>query len=201
MTTVDRAEGRDPRNRGWWRAARSLTLVRMTTLDASLNGFSGVLLRPGDDDYDQARRVWNGAIDRRPASTLSARTTSTAEGVDMARSLRSTNPCLGRKSKDSTTAIPQDVGEGGFVIYQAGAGAEPERSRTAPRRYAAAVEAWMLWEPRSSPTAPVCQRNADYASSQTSKTPGPGCALCASAGSVFGRSAPALRSTYVARDS
>lgn len=39
----------------------------MTTIDASLSGFSGVLLRPGDDGYDRARRVWNGAIDRKPA--------------------------------------------------------------------------------------------------------------------------------------
>ncbi len=48
----------------------------MTTLDASLNGFSGVLLRPGDDTYDQARRVWNGAIDRHPAFIAQCRVTS-----------------------------------------------------------------------------------------------------------------------------
>ena len=29
--------------------------------------FRGALLRPGQEGYDQARRVWNGAIDRRPA--------------------------------------------------------------------------------------------------------------------------------------
>jgi FAD/FMN-containing dehydrogenase len=29
--------------------------------------FRGVLLRPGDDGYEHARRTWNGAIDRRPA--------------------------------------------------------------------------------------------------------------------------------------
>jgi FAD/FMN-containing dehydrogenase len=29
--------------------------------------FRGALLRPGEESYDDARRVWNGAIDRRPA--------------------------------------------------------------------------------------------------------------------------------------
>ncbi|GAB2564117.1 FAD-binding oxidoreductase [Spirosoma aerophilum] len=39
--------------------------------------FSGVLLRPGEAGYDQARAVWNGMIDRRPA--LIARCTSSAD--------------------------------------------------------------------------------------------------------------------------
>jgi FAD/FMN-containing dehydrogenase len=35
---------------------------------AELQGrFRGALLRPGEEGYDEARRVWNGAIDRRPA--------------------------------------------------------------------------------------------------------------------------------------
>src|SRR4029453_6223681 len=29
--------------------------------------FRGTLLEPGDEGYSEARRVWNGAIDRRPA--------------------------------------------------------------------------------------------------------------------------------------
>jgi len=29
--------------------------------------FRGALVRPGEEGYDEARRVWNGAIDRRPA--------------------------------------------------------------------------------------------------------------------------------------
>ena len=27
----------------------------------------GEVVRPGDDEYDQARRVWNAAVDRHPA--------------------------------------------------------------------------------------------------------------------------------------
>jgi FAD/FMN-containing dehydrogenase len=35
---------------------------------AALRGrFRGALLQPGEEGYDEARRVWNGAIDRRPA--------------------------------------------------------------------------------------------------------------------------------------
>lgn len=41
--------------------------------------FAGSLLRPGDADYEQARRVWNGLVDRRPA--LIARCTTTADVV------------------------------------------------------------------------------------------------------------------------
>ncbi|MGH2572130.1 MAG: FAD-binding protein [Actinomycetota bacterium] len=34
---------------------------------ASIPGFEGWVLTPGDPDYDQARGIWNGAIDRHPA--------------------------------------------------------------------------------------------------------------------------------------
>lgn len=44
-------------------------------------GFSGQVLTPGDADYDRARSVWNGAIDRKPA--VIARCT-TAEQVAQA---------------------------------------------------------------------------------------------------------------------
>jgi FAD/FMN-containing dehydrogenase len=50
-------------------------------------GFRGELLAPEDAGYDQARRLWNGAIDRRPA--LIARCTSAADvraGIEHARS-------------------------------------------------------------------------------------------------------------------
>ena len=34
---------------------------------AALEGFSGTIVRPGDRDYDDVRRVYNGMIDRSPA--------------------------------------------------------------------------------------------------------------------------------------
>ncbi len=42
-------------------------------------GLRGGLLRPGDDGYDEARRLWNGMFDRRPA--LIARCAGTADVV------------------------------------------------------------------------------------------------------------------------
>jgi FAD/FMN-containing dehydrogenase len=33
----------------------------------ALRGFKGTLVRPEDPSYDDARKIWNGAIDRRPA--------------------------------------------------------------------------------------------------------------------------------------
>jgi FAD/FMN-containing dehydrogenase len=43
------------------RAAPALDISELRTR------FRGALLRPGEEGYDEARRVWNGAIDRRPA--------------------------------------------------------------------------------------------------------------------------------------
>jgi FAD/FMN-containing dehydrogenase len=42
-------------------------------------GISGTVIRRGDQDYDQARRVWNGMVDRSPAAII--RCTSTADVV------------------------------------------------------------------------------------------------------------------------
>jgi FAD/FMN-containing dehydrogenase len=52
--------------------------MAQATLDsATIDGFGGELLRDGDDGYDEARRVFNAGIDRRPA--LIARCTGVAD--------------------------------------------------------------------------------------------------------------------------
>jgi FAD/FMN-containing dehydrogenase len=48
--------------------------------------FSGVLLRPGDSGYDEARKIHNGMIDRKPA--LIARCRGTADIVDAVKFAR-----------------------------------------------------------------------------------------------------------------
>ncbi|HEX9565827.1 MAG TPA: FAD-binding protein [Gemmatimonadaceae bacterium] len=48
--------------------------------------FRGALLRPGEEGYDDARRVWNGAIDRRPA--LIARCAGADDVVEAVRYAR-----------------------------------------------------------------------------------------------------------------
>jgi FAD/FMN-containing dehydrogenase len=58
-----------------------------TTFD--LPGFSGQLMRPGDDGYDEARRVFNGMIDRSPALIARcANADDVAAAVNLAREER-----------------------------------------------------------------------------------------------------------------
>ncbi|HUL86316.1 MAG TPA: FAD-binding oxidoreductase [Actinomycetota bacterium] len=47
-----------------------------TTVTSFRGGFGGVALTPGDDGYDEARAVWNGAFDRHPAVIARCRTTA-----------------------------------------------------------------------------------------------------------------------------
>ena len=52
--------------------------------------FSGVLLRPDESGYDDARKIHNGMIDRKPA--LIARCLGTADIVDAVKFARIAQP-------------------------------------------------------------------------------------------------------------
>ena len=63
--------------------------IEEAAVEAFRAGLRGQLLRPGDDGYDEARKVWNGMFDRRPA--LIARCAGTADvmtAVNFARNHR-----------------------------------------------------------------------------------------------------------------
>ena len=53
--------------------------VLADVLEEFQSGFRGRLIAPGDDDYDTARRIWNGTIDRRPG--LIAECTGSADVI------------------------------------------------------------------------------------------------------------------------
>ncbi len=57
-----------------------------STLDELAGTLRGPLLRPGDDRYDDARTLWNGMVDRRPAAI--ARCRSTADVIACVRFVR-----------------------------------------------------------------------------------------------------------------
>src|SRR3954452_17801945 len=50
-----------------------MSTIAPTPLAATLraHGFGGVVVEPGDADYDAARAVWDGAVDHRPAAVAS----------------------------------------------------------------------------------------------------------------------------------
>ena len=60
-----------------------------------VEGVRGPVLRPGDQGYDDARAIWNGLIDRRPA--LIVQCTGAADVVDAVNFARDHNMLLSVK--------------------------------------------------------------------------------------------------------
>ncbi len=67
----------------------------METLETLRNAIDGTVLEPADAGYDEARRVWNGMIDRRPAAVVRAggvadirRTIATARSLGLPLAVR-----------------------------------------------------------------------------------------------------------------
>ena len=98
----------------------------------------GPLLRPGDDGYDQARKVWNGMIDRRPA--LIARCAGVADVMTAVRFAR-TNGVLVSVKGGGHNITGNAVCEGGVMIDLS-----PMKSvRVDPIKRIARAEAGLTW--------------------------------------------------------
>ena len=95
------------------------TLSGATLAESRIEEFrsslGGELIRPGDPDYDDARAVWNGMIDRRPA--LIARCTGTADVIS-AVSFARDNDLLVALRGGGHNVTGYAVCDGGIVIDQ-----------------------------------------------------------------------------------
>ncbi|GAB3414258.1 FAD-binding oxidoreductase [Flindersiella endophytica] len=83
----------------------------------TIRGFDGLLIRPGDDGYDDARTVWNAVVDRRPAAI--ARCTTTADVVAAVRYGREAGLEIGVRG-GGHSFLEHPVAEGGLVIDLSG---------------------------------------------------------------------------------
>jgi FAD/FMN-containing dehydrogenase len=78
-----------------------------------VDGVRGAVLRPGDQGYDDARAIWNGLIDRRPA--LIVRCTGAADVVDAVNFARDHGLLLSVKGGGHNVA-GNAVNDDGLVI-------------------------------------------------------------------------------------
>ncbi|GAA0459613.1 FAD-linked oxidase [Paractinoplanes deccanensis] len=98
----------------------------------------GAVLRPGDDGYDAARRVWNGAIDRRPMVILRcAGAADVAAGVRYA--VRAGIELSIRSTGHNVTG--RAVSDGGLTLDLSGM----DGLRIDPERRAAVAGPGVLW--------------------------------------------------------
>ncbi|MFD9724454.1 FAD-binding oxidoreductase [Streptomyces sp. NPDC059072] len=68
-------------------------VISDTAYDELAKAFRGPLVRPGDDGYEEDRRVWNGSVDRRPA--LIAHCTGAADVIAAVRCAGPSGPAAG----------------------------------------------------------------------------------------------------------
>src|SRR5829696_8800728 len=103
-------------------AVAELRIVTLTGADAALGesvverfgwGLRGELLRPDDADYEQARKVWNGLIDRHPA--LIARCAGIGDVIDSVNFAREHKLLLAVRGGGHNVA-GNAVCDGGLVI-------------------------------------------------------------------------------------
>jgi FAD/FMN-containing dehydrogenase len=86
-------------------------------LQGFIQGLRGGVLQPGDEGYDEARLVWNGLIDRRPA--LIVQCTGAADVVDAVNFAREQGLLLSVRAGGHNVA-GNAVNDGGLVIDLSG---------------------------------------------------------------------------------
>ena len=70
----------------------SQTAIDSATVEQLRSDIGGSVIGPGDPTYEEARRVWNGMIDRRPALIVSCKSTEdVVAAVDFGRDTRPTD--------------------------------------------------------------------------------------------------------------
>ena len=68
------------------RQVTQTSILDRANIQALEESFRGQLISPGDPDYEEGRKVWNGMIDKRPA--LIARCTGAADALSVVRFAR-----------------------------------------------------------------------------------------------------------------
>ncbi len=94
-------------------AEGSATIIEEAAVEDLAAGLRGPLLRPDDGNYDEARKVWNGMIDRRPA--LIARCAGVADVIAAVRFAR-THGVLVSVKGGGHNITGNAVCEGGLMI-------------------------------------------------------------------------------------
>ncbi len=108
FTGIEVMQVEDDQNVEWFG-----TLVEDTSLEAFVEGFHGRVIRPGDPDYDDARAVWNGVIDRYPA--LIAKSAGVADVMDTVNFVREMDMLVSVRGGGHNVA-GSAVCNGGLVI-------------------------------------------------------------------------------------
>jgi FAD/FMN-containing dehydrogenase len=91
----------------------AISTIDSELLEALTTTFSGTVLQPGDDGYDDARSIHNGLIDRRPA--LIARCDGTADIADAITTARSSGLEISVRGGGHNVA-GRAVSDGGLMI-------------------------------------------------------------------------------------
>jgi FAD/FMN-containing dehydrogenase len=116
----------------------AISEVATTDLERLRDSLHGPLILPGDEGYDEARTIWNGAIDRRPAAV--ARCTGVADVVAAVRFARERDLLVSVRSGGHGVG-GHALCDGGLVIDLSPMGG----IRVDPARRTARAEAGVLW--------------------------------------------------------